>query len=1108
MDAARAAATGSHRPFVGRDDAVAQMSIALENAAAGYGSVLRVCGEAGIGKTRLAEEVRDIAAASGWTTAWASCWDGGAPAFWPWTQVLRSILALPEADELVTAAGLPARDALALVPEARVSLGLQSSPDHSVDASRFRLFDGVLALLRAAASVSRLLVVVEDVHWADPASIRLLHFMAGNLHGVGLVVVATQRDDEQLPAATDEAMADLAAHTAVLALGGLGEADVAALLAMTAGDAPEEDVANAVAARSGGNPLFVRELGRLMATRRASGRTSPTDLSEIPSGVRVVLDRRLARIPQRCHELLTHAAVIGAEFEASLMAEVAESSTGDVLGILDDAVTQKLLRQVADRPECFRFSHDLVREVLVDGIPLPLRSRLHQRVADAIGNRGETAARINEVARHRVEAVTVGGAGRAVEACELAARQAFDMRGYEAAVEWLTKALDLLGPTAETSRDALLLFLGEASSRAGNEPVARRSYLEAAGRARLRGDAVQLSASALGLSAGFGGFEVQIDDREQIAILESALDAFEPDDPKRSWVMARLSVALSLLGEDERRRSLAEGAVDLARRIPGGGPGAPMCRCCNTNAEAGRIALAHALAAHCDTIAGPDHPRDRRSEADEVIQIATATANPCLELLGRRHRIVALLELGDVGPADTEIAAFTRTAGPLRQPTYDWYVPLWKAMRALMDGDLASVPDLIADIDDIGAAAHSTNAVMLARTSELYLELTTRQSGRAVDWHAGAQLEHPVHSPVLSVVLAMVEARLGSTDRARAHLGGVDLAAVPFDAEWLSTMCALTEAVAVLGDAATAQTAYEMLAPYCELFAIDGIGAVNLGSVHQRLGSLSAVCGRPGLSLWHFDEAERRHRRVGAAGLVAETQAARAEALMVMAADSDTIATAVAVASEAFEGLGAPRRAAELRALSVSGEAAISGHPAIAASGEAVLRRSGDLWLARFAGVQVPLRDQKGIRDLAVLLGRPGVEVAAVDLAGVPAEGDAGEVLDVAARTAYRRRLVDLEEEIEDAEAFGDTARAEKARTTRDLILAELAAAVGLGGRARRSGSASERARSAVTQRIRASIGRIEQVHPALGRHLRSSIRTGTFCSYEPSPQVKWEITP
>ena len=174
-----------------------------------------------------------------------------------------------------------------------------------------------------------------------------------------------------------------------------------------------------------------------------------------------------------------------------------------------------------------------------------------------------------------------------------------------------------------------------------------------------------------------------------------------------------------------------------------------------------------------------------------------------------------------------------------------------------------------------------------------------------------------------------------------------------------------------------------------------------------------------------------------------------------------------------------------------------------------VFRRDGEVWTIGYGGRQVRLRDSKGLRDLHALLTRPGTAVAALDLAGaapgrVPAAPDTGEVIDAQARSAYRQRLRELEEAAAEADAAADIGRSARIAAERDALVEALTQAYGLGGRVRRAGSDAERARTAVTARIRDAIRRIGEAHPDLGRHLARSVRTGTFCVYDPDQPARW----
>jgi hypothetical protein len=317
-------------------------------------------------------------------------------------------------------------------------------------------------------------------------------------------------------------------------------------------------------------------------------------------------------------------------------------------------------------------------------------------------------------------------------------------------------------------------------------------------------------------------------------------------------------------------------------------------------------------------------------------------------------------------------------------------------------------------------------------------------------------------------------------DRARAtamlHAHAVDrFARIGNDAEHLATLTMFGRVALWLGDLDAAACLHTLLFPHSGLWVVDGIAARTWGPVDLELARLEAVLGRTAEAVAHLRSARGSLSAAGARLLEGE-------------------------ADELAARLGAPDE----------------GQPGEEAGDEPVgscqWRREGELWTLRYDGRTVLMKHAKGLDDLAHLLAQPGREVPVAELYGAPGiaaaprASDLGEVLDATARAAYRQRLVDLEEEVADAEAMRDLARAERAAAERDFLAAELAAALGLGGRARVAGDPSERARKAVTNRVRLAIDRIGNVHATLGRHLRNSVRTGIFCAYEPEHPVPWEL--
>lgn len=604
---------------------------------------------------------------------------------------------------------------------------------------------GVLDTLAARRP---LVVVLDDLHWADAGSLRLLRFVA---HGLARSPV---------------------------------------LLAATAGSAPDDRTAGEVCRRTGGNPLFVRELGRLLAAR------GQWDATAVPEGVRAVLRRRLARVSQDCQTLLGAAAVLGVEFELEPLRAIGEPDT-DVLGLLDEAIGARL---VLPRGTGYAFSHALVRDVLYAGLPLTRRGELHHRAGQAYQRLDPT--RLTELARHFVAALPVGDAVAAVDHARRAGRAAYVAQAYEVAGRQFRLALDALGGADPGLRVELLLALGDALARAGETGEARAAFLEAAGLAE------ELARAALGFGAGLSGFEVRLWDSEQIGLLEEALDALgDNDSVSRARVMARLSIALSFVAPTDRRRVLAEQAVAMARRL------------------ADPVTLGQALAGHCDVIAGPGDVDLRLAEATEIVALAEAAGDRGLELLGRRLRVVALLELGDTVAALAETEVFARVAEAFRQPLFSWYVPLWRGLRAYLNGDLPQMARCAGEAAEIGALATSRNARTLSLVARHWV---TMETGAAASFQevveALTELPELAGGNTQSVLDLYPGARDEPTTQAALDNAAAILADLPVESENLSNRCLAAWTVVDWRHTGAAEALYGRLAPHADRFAVDGIG--------------------------------------------------------------------------------------------------------------------------------------------------------------------------------------------------------------------------------------------------------------------------------------------
>jgi DNA-binding SARP family transcriptional activator len=439
--------------LVGRDDQLAALDGVLAGARGGRGRVVLVAGEPGIGKTRLVEEAARRAAAAGMQVAWGRCHEGdGAPALWPWAQVVRQLAAGLGPGQLAAMLGPSAARLGPPMPElAEAAPPPGPLPIADLGAARFQLNQAVAGLLRRLAEARPLLVVVDDLHWADVPSLSLLAFLATELKDTRLVVVGTYRDVEAVagqPLA--ETLGALAREPVVerISLGGLGRADVAALIGRTIGGRPAEPLVEAVADRCGGNPFFITELLRLLQSERGLGGPDAAAAArrDIPVGVRDVLRARLARLPEQTGTVLMVAAVAGRGFDLDLIEAMTGLEDEPALDAAEAAVLAGLLLEDDRAAGRYRFAHALVRETIYEDISRARRARLHARVADALlAVRGPVPGPAAEMAYHSWEAAPVIGAARALPYLLRAGEQAAAQLAYEAADEQFARALELVG---------------------------------------------------------------------------------------------------------------------------------------------------------------------------------------------------------------------------------------------------------------------------------------------------------------------------------------------------------------------------------------------------------------------------------------------------------------------------------------------------------------------------------------------------------------------------------------------------------------------------------------------------------------------------------------
>src|SRR3954471_5224421 len=512
--------------FVGREQEVGRLREALEEAFEGRGRVMMLVGEPGIGKTRTAQELGTYARIRGAHVLVGRSYEGeGAPAYWPWVQMSRALIAEHDTDFLVRAMGAGAADIARVMPEVRDQVpDLEPPRSLEPEQARFRFFDAVTTFLRNVAGKEPLVLVLDDLHWADAPTLRLLQFLARELSDTSILVVGTYRDVElgrRHPLSQALAHMSRQGLLARVVLRGLSEQEVGRFIQVTASIEPPPRLVRAIHEETEGNPFFVSEIVNLLASE--GNLDDPTRLGEwtvtIPQGVREVVGRRLDRLSEDCNRVLAIASVVGREFSVEVLERVADLPRDRLLELVEEAEGERIVDEASQPSLRFSFSHALVREALYEELGVTQRVRLHRRIAEVIeeicGENREP--HLEELAHHFLEAQELD---RAIEYSEAAAHRAVEVMAFEEGAELYGKALqalELRNPTPTKRHVELMVALGIAQSRAADLRRARQTFKRGADCARDLGENELFAASALGLSHSI---EIGTIDRELTELIE------------------------------------------------------------------------------------------------------------------------------------------------------------------------------------------------------------------------------------------------------------------------------------------------------------------------------------------------------------------------------------------------------------------------------------------------------------------------------------------------------------------------------------------------------------------------------------------------------------
>ena len=1025
----------------GRQETMNALRGALDAAFGGRGCLALVSGEPGIGKTAVVTAIAHEAEARGAAVTWGRAWEfAGAPAYFPVWPCFRAM-----------------------------NVGVFDDPKASHDErDAFRLWERVASTLARVSSTTPTVWILEDLHASDLGTLDLLTFLAQSVRAMRVLLVATARTTD--PRITDRMarrLTRIARDGLEVGLQPLTSEEVAAVARDALGQAVPAGAVRRLVELTGGNPLFVVECARAF---RAAGGVEGT-IGALPASVRQVVLDRVSDLPESTRAALRAGAVLGREFSAATVARMIQALPARVIDSLLPAMRAGLLRET--RPGHFTFSHALTRDAIDDGLGGDERAHLHDQASAALATLEETAEVIVERARHALAGLHAIDDGRAL----LLAGRATDLLEREGAFD---RALDLHTRMEEARRAGLLpplsgaarLHVARIARAAGRSDTSRRLCEEVVAAARAASDAELFAKAALLHAADV---RPGVIDRSQVALLEEARALLGERSPKLDCVvLARLATALQPAPDPavpaamtrealrKARESADEGTILEVLELAGWGLyWAPLAE---------RTALSNELLERA--LRAGDLPK----ALDAYAWLAFCYA--CARDFGAFERVVwAMLALSDeVGHPRRRWPALLLASG------------LTTVLGRFADSDryVTEVTQLVSLIDDPAIALSlAFHDIMRGR-----LQRRDDDVRAALGKLESVTEGMPAASVFCAVIRATCYARMEDAAATRAELAKITGRAGPVEAQFISA-AQIAEAYAMAGSDDDRRRIRAVLADAEDSEVVGGQMSFTYdGPVVRLLGLLDA-------SLGNLELAEHELRE-------AVALAKQREHLPLVAQASYELANVMRRAG----------RAGEARALfeecrAIARDLGMAGLEGRVATSDAVPARSSPLRMEKRHGLfyveqggrAVTVKDSRGLQLLARLVERPNEEIHVLALASddpgasLP-ESSAGEAIDETARKAYRARLSELEEELAEAERRGDTGRVSKLQRERESLASELARAVGLGGRARQAGSATERARVNAQRRLKDAIARVTEVDAELGRFLARGVRTGTFCCF------------
>jgi class 3 adenylate cyclase/tetratricopeptide (TPR) repeat protein len=855
----------AYRPtvgVVGRAEESSTLADAFKRVADGGGrEAVLVSGEAGLGKTTLVAEAARAAFDQNAIVLFGHCAEDLATPYQLFAEALAHYVThAPE--EALRRHG---PDLARLVPAVRARIpDLPPSAATDSDTERFLLLAAVVGLLTEVSREQPIVLVLDDLHWADNASLSMLRHLLAADPAMRVLVVGTYRDNELSNAdALVETLAALHREQGVtrLDLAGLDDTGVVAFLEAAAGQELDEagvGLAHAVYRETDGNPFFVAEVLRHLSETGAiyqddGGRwTGDLELEQLglPESVRAVIGARVVRLGEDAGRVLSMAAVIGRDFDVDLLADATGTSVDDVLDVLDAADAAALVREAPGAPGCYSFTHALIQHTLYDDLSATRRARAHRVVAEAMEELGGTSgARIGELARHWMAASRPADELKAIEYSRQAGDAALAALAPADALRYYAQALELY--PADTDPDPCLALdlaigLGTAQRQTG-DPAFRETLLAAARTADALGDTDRLVQAALANNRGMYSAAGNTDE-EKVAVLELALERIASDHPDRALLLASLCGEFAMGTPLERRRALADEAIAIAA------------------ATADDALIVRVSNLVTPPLYVPALQEEGLARTADALLRAERLGDPVLLHWAAHFRFAIVSNAGEVDEAARCFEIVQRLALQLDQPFMQWWAGLNRAYLALVAGEPDQAEERANEDLTIGIDGGQPDALIMFGTQ---FALVNLQRGTFGDL-APSIAETMHNAPEIST-----EAVAGSLAAAHAEADRLDLAAqvlreylvdgpdLPMDQAWMTITMLHAHAAVEVGNPEIARIVFEALAPFHDQVCSSG-GMSPHGPVSHYLGGLATVLADYDAAERYFTHAAAVNQRLGA----------------------------------------------------------------------------------------------------------------------------------------------------------------------------------------------------------------------------------------------------